>query len=137
MEQHNDAGTMADLVRYRIETMEEMLRDTRILYEAKSYRSSANRSYYAIFNGISAVHAVSGTSYKRHKDAIANFNKDFVKTEIFPRSIGGKIMKAERRRNAGDYDAFSEVTRENALEQLEIAEEIATYVREYCAEYLK
>ena len=38
----------------------------------------------------------SGTNkgYKRHKDVIANFNKDYVKTEIFPREIGRQIFVA-------------------------------------------
>lgn len=55
------------------------------------YKGANNRAYYAIFHAINAVHATSGKAYKRHKDAIANFNKDYVKTEIFPREIGRKL----------------------------------------------
>ena len=44
---------------------------------------------------VSAVHALDGKSYKRHKDTLANFNKDYVKTEIFPRDFGRKIAQAE------------------------------------------
>ena len=35
-------------------------------------------AYYSIFHAINAVHAVSGKAYKRHKDAVANFNKDYL-----------------------------------------------------------
>ena len=42
-----------------------------------------NRAYYAIFHAINAIHAVDGNGYKRHKDTIANFNKQYVETEIF------------------------------------------------------
>lgn len=54
-----------------------------------------NRAYYAVFYAINAIHAINGKAYKRHKDAIANFNKEYVKTEIFPREMGRKIGEAE------------------------------------------
>lgn len=38
--------------------------------------------------------------------SIGNFNKDYVKTEIFPREIGRKISEAEEIRHASDYDNF-------------------------------
>ena len=40
------------------------------------------------------LHSICGNGYKRHKDAIANFNKEYVKTEIFPREIGRRIADA-------------------------------------------
>ena len=41
------------------------------------------------------MHALDGNAYKRHKDALANFNKNYVKTEIFPRKLGKKIVESE------------------------------------------
>ena len=41
------------------------------------------------------IHALDGNAYKKHKDALANFNKSYVKTEIFPRSLGRKTAEAE------------------------------------------
>lgn len=66
-------------------------------------KAANNRAYYAIFQAINAVHALDGRAFKRHKDAIANFNKDYVKTEIFPREVGRKIGEAEEIRHASDY----------------------------------
>ena len=43
--------------------------------------SANNRAYYAVFHAINAVHALYGNAYKRHKDVIGNFNKDFVSRE--------------------------------------------------------
>lgn len=43
-------------------------------------------------------------AYKRHKDAIGNFNKEYVKTEIFPKDMGRKIAGVEEVRHASDYD---------------------------------
>ncbi len=39
---------------------------------------------------------MNGKAYKRHKDAIGNFNKEYVKTEIFFRKIGRKIGETEQ-----------------------------------------
>ncbi len=64
------------------------------------------RAYYAIYHAVSAVHALDGKSYKRHKDALGNFNKDYVRTEVFPKDMGRKIAKAEEIRHASDYDDF-------------------------------
>ncbi|MCM1211984.1 MAG: HEPN domain-containing protein, partial [Blautia sp.] len=90
MERHEE-GTKTDLMKYRLETAKSDLKTAKMLIEAEEYRASNNRAYYAIFHAISAVHALDGKSYKRHKDTISNFNKDYVKTEIFPREIGRKI----------------------------------------------
>lgn len=37
---------------------------------------------------------------------MANFNKDYVKTSVFPREMGRKIGQAEEIRHASDYDDF-------------------------------
>ena len=75
MKQHDeDIGTKKDLCLYRIQTAKENLNSARILFDAKEYKDANNRAYYAIFHAINAIHALNGKSYKRHKDAVANFN---------------------------------------------------------------
>ena len=92
MEQYNEKiGTRKDLVSYRIETAKSDLKSAKILLNAGEYKGANNRAYYAIFHAINAVHALDGRAFKRHKDAIANFNKEYVKTEIFPREIGRRM----------------------------------------------
>lgn len=78
------------------------------------------------------VHAVNGDAFKRHKDAIANFNKSYVKTEIFPREIGRKISEAEEIRHASDYDDFYIASREETERQIDVADEFLQLVEEYC-----
>jgi len=129
--QHNEGGTIDDLVKYRIETAKSDLNSSKILLEAQEYRGANNRAYYAIYHAISAIHALGGNAYKRHKDALANFNKEYVKTEVFPREIGRKIAEAEEIRHASDYDDFYVASREEAVEQIEAAGEIIKLVEEY------
>ena len=93
--QPNEKGTQKDLVLYRIETSKSDIKAAEILLAAKEFRGANNRAYYGIYHAISAVHALDGNAYKRHKDALANFNKNYVKTEIFPRKLGKKIVESE------------------------------------------
>lgn len=85
MKQHNEKGTRRDLVMYRIETARSDIKSAKILLEAGEYRGANNRAYYGIYHAISAIHALDGNAYKRYKDAIANFNKEYIKNEVFPR----------------------------------------------------
>ena len=72
-----ERGNIGDLVRYRIETAKSDLLSANILLKEGEYRGANNRAYYAVYHAISAVHALDGKSYKRHKDILANFNKDY------------------------------------------------------------
>lgn len=137
MKQRKDIGTKIDLALYRINTAKENLNDAKLLMNAESYKSANNRAYYAIFHAVNAVHALNGNAYKRHKDAIANFNKEYVKTEIFPREIGRKISKSEVIRHASDYDDFYIATIEEVKEQIQIAEQFIQMVENYCKNQLQ
>lgn len=117
-----------DLVNYRLSSARDNLQSAILLIEAGHYKDANNRAYYAIFHGIIAVHALDGSTFRRHKDAIANFNKRYVKEEVFPRSMGRKIAKAEEIRHASDYDDFYLATKEEAKTQIETAEEFLKMV---------
>ena len=138
MEQHNqEIGTRRDLVLYRLETARNDLKSARALFSIEDYKGANNRAYYSIFHAINAVHAVSGKAYKRHKDAVANFNKDYVKTSVFPRKMGRKIGQAEEIRHASDYDDFYIATREEAEEQIETGKQLLELIEEYIKRKLK
>ena len=135
--QREDVGTVKDLVLYRIETAKNDLHSAEVLMGISDYRGANNRAYYAIYHAISAIHALVGKAYKRHKDALANFNKDYIKTQIFPRTLGRRIAEAEEIRHASDYDDFYIATREEAEEQIETAKELIQLIDAYCMENLK
>ncbi len=90
-----------------------------------------NRAYYGIYHVISVIHALDGNAYKRHKDALANFNKNYIKTEIFPKTLEKKIAEAKEIRHASDYDDFYIATREEAEEQIDTAVELVGKIEEY------
>lgn len=138
MERHSeDIGTRKDLCLYRIQTAKDNLKAARILFEAKEYKGANNRAYYAIFQALNAVHALDGNAYKRHKDAIANFNKTYVKNDIFPREIGRKIGEAEEIRHASDYDDFYVASVEETERQISAADEFICLVEAYCKNHIE
>ena len=63
----------------------KLRRATSRLLTAKEFRGANNRAYYGIYHAISAVHALDGNWYKKHKDALANFNKNYVKSGDLPK----------------------------------------------------
>ena len=131
MKQPNDIGNNKDLALYRVDIAKDDLRSAKILLDADEYRGANNRAYYSIFHAINAIHALSGKSYKKHKDAIANFNKEYVKTEIFPRKIGRSIAEAEEIRHASDYDDFYIANKDEAKDLIDTAEKLIGIIEEY------
>lgn len=97
MEQYNEKiGTRKDLVSYRIETAKSDLKPAKILLNAGEYKGANNRAYYAIFHAINAVHALDGRAFKRHKDAIANFNKIMLRQRFFREKWVEKSVRQKR-----------------------------------------
>ena len=131
MKQPNDIGNNKDLALYRVDIAKDDLRSAKILLDADEYRGANNRAYYSIFHAINAIHALSGKSYKKHKDAIANFNKEYVKTEIFPRKIGRSIAEAEEIRHASDYDDFYIANKDEAKDLIDTAEKLIELIEKY------
>ena len=72
------------------------MQSARILYDAGQLKGANNRAYYAIYYAISAVHALDGNAYKRHKDALENFNKEYVKTEVFQETWEEKLQQQKK-----------------------------------------
>ncbi len=62
---------------------------------------------------------------------IAYFNKNYVKTEIFPRNMGKRISQAEEVRHASDYDEFYLVSKAETEQQIQTAKEFIGLVKEF------
>ena len=126
-----DIGTKEDVVRHRLGVAREDLETARLTFDAGQYRGANNRAYYSIFHTICAVLAKEGVSFKRHKDAIAYFNKNYIQPELFPRELGRKIVRAEEIRHASDYDTFYIASKEVTERQIETAERILCLAEAY------
>ncbi len=119
------------LSKHRLEQAAEELEVSKILYEKKYYKSANNRAYYCIFHSIKAVLALEPIDFKRHKDVIGYFNKNYVKNEIFPRKMETKIVQAQTIREDSDYDDEYVPNYEKTTEQIETAGQLIELVEEY------
>ena len=77
--------TSKEFALYRLERAKEEYETALLLYKENKLLAANNRAYYSIFYSIRAVLAMERVDFKRHKDILAYFNKNYIKTEIFPR----------------------------------------------------
>ena len=124
-------GTFEDVARYKFEQAKDDLETAKILLEAGKYKAANNRAYYSCFHAIDAVLAKEPIAFKKHKDTLSYFNKNYVHTEIFPRNIGRKISRLEIIRHKSDYDTFYIASKDDAAEQIEVAEEVVDLAKNY------
>ena len=85
-----------NLSNYRIAEAEDSLKVAAHCLKEGLYKDSINRSYYAAFYAVKAILALSTVDFKRHKDAVAYFNKTYVATSIFPRELGKKLGRLKQ-----------------------------------------
>lgn len=132
-----DIGTKIDVARHRLNVAREDLDAACLTFDAGQYRAANNRAYYSIFHTICAILAKEGIAFKRHKDTLSYFNKNYVQPEIFPRELGRRIVKAEEIRHASDYDTFYIASKEVTLQQIDTAVRILELAEAYLFERKK
>ncbi len=120
-----------NLSNYRIAEAEDSLKVAAHCLKEGLYKDSINRSCYAAFYAVKAILALSTVDFKRHKDVMGYFNKEYVAKEIFPREIGRKLGTLQRVREKSDYDDFYIASREKAEEQFQTAELVIGEVKKY------
>ena len=127
----NQEGTFSDVAKYKLEQAMDDLDTAKLLLDANKFKAANNRAYYACFHAVDAVLALEPVAFKKHKDTIAYFNKNYIHMEKFPKNIGRKISRLEIIRHKSDYDDFYIASKEEAMEQIEVADEIVRLVSEY------
>lgn len=124
-------SSVIDLSKYRLDTAKGDLKAARLLFDATEFRSSVNRSYYAIFHALRAVLALDGFDSSKHSGIISYFNLNYVKTDVFSREVSKMISSAYRLREKADYQDFYIVTIEEADEQIRKADIVINVISEY------
>lgn len=120
-----------DLSKYRLQESKDSLRVAEHCLNEGLYKDSINRSYYAAFYSVKAVLALGTVDFKRHKDVMAYFNKEFVATNIFPRELGRRLGTLKQLREKSDYDDFYIASKEQATSQFETAQMTIKEIKAY------
>jgi uncharacterized protein (UPF0332 family) len=104
-----NAGQMNDLLLYRMEQAHESLREATILRAAEAQRGAINRAYYAMFYALFALLATRQLGTSKHSGAISLFDREFVKTGVFPLALSKSLHLAFDRRQVHDYGEMIEL----------------------------
>jgi len=133
--ENKQTGTFSDISKYKLEQAMDDLDTAKLLLNANKYKAANNRAYYSCFHAVDAVLALEPIAFKKHKDTLAYFNKNYIHTEKFPKNIGRKLSRLEIIRHKSDYDDFYIASREEATEQIEVANEIVMLVNDYIKQH--
>jgi uncharacterized protein (UPF0332 family) len=109
---------LEELLCYRMEQAHETLREAEILLNESALRGTINRAYYAMFYALLALLATKRLGTSKHSGALALFDREFVKTGVFPRELSRSLRLAFDRRQTHDYGEMTPVNRQIAEETL-------------------
>lgn len=127
-------GSLRELAEYRMERAKEMLDAAKGNLEIGQFKTSLNRSYYAIFHAMRAANILKGFDSSKHSGVIAFFNKEYLKEEILERKLSVIIKNSAFLREKSDYDDFFIASRKDAEKQLEDAsiflEKLEIYIKQ-------
>lgn len=105
------------LIEYRLTQARDSIREADVLNQSgMSRRSVMNRLYYAMFYAVLALLQEKEMGTSKHSGAIALFDREYVKTGLFPKEISKVLHRAFELRQKGDYMEEAEVTAEDVTE---------------------
>jgi uncharacterized protein len=107
---------LEDLLRYRLEQAHETLREAEILLGEAALRGTVSRAYYAMFYALLALLATKQLGTSKHSGAISLFDREFVKTGLFPHELSRALHLAFDRRQTHDYGEMVPITAQIAEE---------------------
>ena len=100
------SGSIADLIKYRIERAYETLADASLLAESGRWNSCINRLYYASFYDVNALLIKNNFKTYTHNGCKSKFHLEFIKTGIIDKSFGKLYSDLFDWRQEGDYADF-------------------------------
>lgn len=126
-------GSVMELAEYRLARAKEMLSASKGNLEIGQYKTSLNRSYYAVFHAMRSANALKGFDSSKHSGVISFFTKEYLKTEILNRELADIIKDSSFCREKSDYDDFYVAVRAEAEKQLENAAYFVRQIEDYVA----
>jgi uncharacterized protein (UPF0332 family) len=122
---------LQDLLRYRMGQAHETLREAEILLGEAALRGTINRAYYAMFYATLALLATKQLGASKHSSVIALFDREFVKTGIFPRELSRALHLGFDRRQTHDYGELVTINTQMAEEALTSAKTFVAAIESY------
>jgi uncharacterized protein (UPF0332 family) len=84
---------------------------------------AASRAYYTMFYIAEAFLEGEGLSFSKHSAVIAAFGREFAKPQRVSSDFHRFLIEAQELRTTGDYGQLNAVTTDQAIEQIDHAEQ--------------
>jgi uncharacterized protein (UPF0332 family) len=107
-----------------LRTAEKILKDGEIDF-------AGSRAYYSMFYVAEALLLQRNLSFSSHSAVTSNFGKEFAKTGTLSPKFHNYLIKAQDRRNIGDYAIGKHLTEEEVREMLSWAKEFIKAAQSY------
>lgn len=108
----------------------EKLEAANLLQQNNKWADAVSRAYYAVFHAVSALLMTKNLVFSSHSQVIGSFNREFVKTGIFPLDFAAKMRDLFKLRQLGDYsvapDIDYEISKKTVADAAEIIDNIKT-----------
>lgn len=104
-------GNRKALIEYRLKQARDSINEAAVLQQSgMSLRSVMNRLYYSMFYTVLALLQDKELGTSKHSSAISLFDREYVKTGVFPKEMSKTLHRAFELRQRGDYMEETEVT---------------------------
>jgi uncharacterized protein (UPF0332 family) len=120
-----------DLINYRIERAYESLDEAKILANSNHWNTAVNRLYYACFYRVNALFSRFDIIATTHAGIKAEFNKSFIKSGIFDKSVGKLYSDLFNKRQEGDYQDFYTFEKEEIEPLIDAAEKVIQVIEKH------
>ena len=102
-----------------------------LLLEKQDYDSSISRIYYGMYYMAKSLLLTKNIKAKTHAGIIQKFGEIFIKTEIFPKTVGKDLSKAFEKRLIGDYEVFKKLEQEEVEKFLIVGKRFVKKLKRY------
>ncbi len=98
----------------RLEQARESLKEAETLKNNGLFRGTVNRAYYAMFYAVMALAVQKNYLTTKHSGLISFFDKEYVKSGVFPAELSRSLHLGFDRRQSSDYGEIWVVDEEEA-----------------------
>jgi len=127
----NQHQATPQVLRAMLKKAQQKLAAARKDMEFGFFGEASSRAYYAAFHAVSAVLAHHGLAFSSHAQTLAAFNREFVKTKVFPADTFRKLQRLFEDRQIADYDWTRDVDKQTAQKDLDDAQWLVDASCEY------
>jgi uncharacterized protein (UPF0332 family) len=114
-----------------MERANESLKAARLLFENKLFIPAMNRIYYSMFYSVQALLVLNEKAFSKHGQVKGYFNREFIKTGIFPKEFGKLFNAVFEYRQKFDYVDLLEPEKELISDYIAEAEKFIARISSY------